>query len=132
MKLLGTLLGLLITATSFADNFILENETPYPNKDLKSKMAVQWATSAAGMHKCDEPFIEGSRLDKSTWVMVKKQGQVNVALPKGAQYFRILVWSHDVLVPDLHTNWVQMVPDKVYTLKKDQLSPTVLMGGFGC
>jgi hypothetical protein len=34
--------------------------------------------------------------------------------------------------PDYTTNWIDITPDKTYTLGNDYLIPVVLMAGSGC
>ncbi len=45
---------LTLATTGFADNIVFENQTPYPNKDQKTKMAIQWAASAKEVDGHDE------------------------------------------------------------------------------
>lgn len=122
----------VVAATGFAENLVLENQTSYPAKNQKSKMAVQWATSAKEVDEGNNAVIQGSKLNPSTLQVLTKPGKVNLSIPKQAEYFRVLVWSKGEGEPDLLTNWVDVVPNKTYTLKTDHLVPSVLMLGTGC
>ncbi len=123
---------LLVATTGFAENFILENQTSYPIKNPKSKVAIQWASSAKEVEESNRVLINGSKLNPETLQPLTQSGKVNLTIPKMAEYFRVLVWSKGIGEPDLLTNWVDIVPNKTYTLKTDQLIPSVLMAGSGC
>lgn len=126
-------ISLLVVATpTFAENFVLENQTSYPAKNPKSKMMIQWATSAKEVDEGNNALIQGSKLNPDTLQVLKQSGKVNLSIPKKAEYFRVLVWSKDEAAPDLLTNWVDVVPNKTYTLKTDHLVPSVLILGTGC
>ncbi len=120
----------LLTISAFADTLVLNNQTPYPDK--KTKIAIQWASSAKDINEANTALIQGSKLDSSTIQMLSQSKKVTLTIPEKAEYFRILVWTKDEPNPDLHTNWVDIVPGKTYTLKTDQLIPTVLAVGMGC
>lgn len=126
------LLFLTLVATGFAENIIFDNETSFPNKNQKSKIAVQWAASGEEVDEGNEALMHGEKLDPKSLHVVKQAGKVTIRIPKNAEYFRVLAWSNGEGDPDLHTNWVDIVPDKTYTLREDQLVPTVLMQGTGC
>ena len=130
MKIKLFFLSLLVTVTGFAENLVLKNQTSYPNQ--KSKMAVQWATSAKEVDEGNNALIQGSKLNPDSLQVLTQPGKVNLSIPKKAEYFRILVWSKGEGDPDFHTNWVDIVPNKTYTLKADHLVPSVLMLGTGC
>lgn len=119
---------LVLTATGFADELLFDNLTKYPTK--KAKMAMQWANSAKQVDKENRTLIEGC--SPNNLLYLSKKGKTEIAIPQGAQYFRVLVWTNDQERPDLHTNWVDVVPNKTYSLKQDQLVPTVLIHGSGC
>lgn len=123
---------LMLTATVFAENIVLENQTNYPVENDKSKIAVQWATSAKEVEEANKAVTYGTKLNLDTMQVLTKSGKVNLHIPDKAAYFRILVWSKGQGDPDLLTNWVETVPDKTYTLKPDHLVPAVLMSGTGC
>jgi hypothetical protein len=122
----------MIATAGFSDSFVFDNQTSYPNKDQKSKIAVQWATSAKEVDEGNKALMYGYKLDPSTFKIVTNQGKVTLNIPEKAQYFRVLVWSNDDENPDLITNWVDVEPNKTYTLTTDHLVPTVLMSGTGC
>lgn len=121
-----------IATTGFAENLTLENETSYPLKNQNSKIAVQWAKSAKEVQEENHALMYGSKLNADALQLLTQKGKINLSIPKKAEYFRVLVWSKGEGDPDLHTNWVDVVPNKTYTLKADQLVPTVLMLGSGC
>ncbi len=123
---------LTITATGFADSFTLQNQTSYPMKDQKSKIAVQWATSVKEVEQNNIALMHGQKINPDTLKMLTKSGKTNLNIPKNVEFFRVLVWSKGQNEPDLHTNWIEIVPNKTYTLETDHLVPTVLMSGSGC
>jgi hypothetical protein len=118
---------LLITA-GFADRFTLDNLTAHPAKP--SKMAIQWASSAKEMEEGNHALRHG--LELNALQVINKIGKISFTAPAMAGYFRVLVWSNGKAEPDLHTNWVEIVPDKTYTLEAEHLIPSVLMLGMGC
>lgn len=124
------MLFFLLATTGFAEHLVLENLTSYPAK--KSKIAIQWATSAREVDEGNKAILHGLELNSSTLHVLTQAGKVKVSIPKTAEYFRILAWSKGDGEPDLHTNWVDVVPNKTYTLEADHLVPTVLMSGSGC
>lgn len=119
---------LALSATGFADQLLFDNLTKYPTKT--AKMAVQWANSAKQVDEENRALIEGS--SPTNLLYLSKTGKTEISIPKGMQHFRVLVWTKDQQTPDLHTNWVDIVPNKTYVLKQDQLVPTVLIHGSGC
>jgi hypothetical protein len=122
------LLFLVFASIGCAENFTFENQTIYPSN--KSKMAVQWASSVQEVQERNQALIQGQKLNELQFI--KGTGEINLTIPKKARYFRILVWSKGEKEPDLHTNWVEIVPSKTYTLTTDLLVPSVLMSGTGC
>ena len=116
----------------FADNIVLDNQSAYPMKNQKSKIAIQWASSAKEVEEGNSVVIHGGKLNANSMEAITQSGKINLTIPKKAQYFRILAWSKGEGEPDLLTNWVDVVPDKTYTLKADHLSPAILMLGTGC
>lgn len=125
------LAALCAATTGFTDNFILENQTSYPQKQ-KSKMAIQWASSAKEVEEANTASIQGVKLNPKTLQVLHKTGNVQMAIPKNAEYFRVVVWSKGAQEPDLLTNWINIEPNKTYTLKEEHLVPSVLMLGSGC
>jgi hypothetical protein len=121
---------LLLATTGFAENLVLENRTSYPNQ--KSKIAIQWATSAKEVDEYNKAIMYGHKLNPATLQVLTQSGKITLNIPTNAEYFRVLAWSKDEENPDFHTNWVDVVPNKTYTLEKDQLVPSVLMSGSGC
>ncbi len=121
---------LLAISTSFAQDLVLHNETSYPIQ--KSKIGIQWATSAKEIEESNQAITAGTKLNPDTIQLLSQSGKVHLTVPKKAEYFRLLVWSTGEGEPDLLTNWVDIVPNKTYTLKPDHLFPSVLMAGIGC
>ncbi|MBS0625654.1 MAG: hypothetical protein JSS32_06355 [Verrucomicrobia bacterium] len=121
-------LFLLFAISGYAENLVIENQTDHPAKG--SKMAIQWADSAREVDQENMTFLSGGELQNVQ--KIKQAGKVDVKIPGKAAYFRVLVWSKGTSKPDLHTNWVEVVPKKVYLLKKDHLVPSELMSGTGC
>ena len=120
----------IIAATGFADNLILENQTTYPSENQKAKIAVQWATSAKEVEEGNKAITYSQPL--KALETLKESGKVSLNIPEKAEYFRVLVWSKGEGEPDLLTNWVEIIPNKSYTLKPDHLVPAILMLGTGC
>jgi hypothetical protein len=124
------ILFLLFTTTLFAETFILDNQTPYPTK--QSKIAIQWANSAKEVDDDNKALMHGGKLNPATLQPVSQMGKIKLTSPSKAQHFRILVWSKGAKEPDLSTNWIDITPNKTYTLTTDHLVPVVLMSGAGC
>lgn len=130
MKIKLFFLALLITATGFAENLVLENQTSYPIKT--SRMVIQWATTAKEVEEGNSALMYGLKLNPASLQELTQAGKVSLSIPQKAEYFRVLVWSKGEGEPDLHTNWVEVIPTKTYTLKAEHLVPSVLMLGTGC
>jgi len=124
--------SLLFTTGAFADQLILENLSNYPQQKKSSKIAVQWANSAREIEEGNQALVAGTKLNPSTMQYITKTGEIKLTIPPKAEYFRVLAWSNGQGEPDFHTNWVEIIPNKSYTLEADHLVPTVLMSGMGC
>lgn len=114
----------LVATTGFAETFTLDNQTKY------SPIHIQWASSAKEVDEDNQALMQGLKLNRDTMQVVPKSGKVTLTIPAKAAYFRILVWKGEA--PDLHTNWIEVEPNKTYTLRNDQLVPIALMSGMGC
>lgn len=123
-------LFLFFASTAFTESFVLENRTSYPTKD--SKIAVQWASTAKEVDDHNKSLLSGARPNPSTLQTLAKLGKMKLTIPKAAGYFRVLAWSKKGWQPDLHTNWIEVTPNKTYTLESGHLVPTILMPGSGC
>jgi hypothetical protein len=121
-----------ITNLAFAETVFLDNQTSYPSQTPKSKIAVQWATSAQEVQESNEASIRGNQLKQGTLFPVTQSGKVTLNVPNKVMYFRVIVWSKGGGDPDFLTNWVDVVPNKTYVLKTDNLIPSVLILGAGC
>lgn len=129
-KIIVFFLSLLaVTVNGFADTILLENQTTHPQK---SKMAIQWASSAKEAEESNQAIMFGKKLNPQKLQFIDQSGNVEVNIPEKAEYFRVLVWSSEEKEPDLLTNWVDVVPNKKYPLKQEHLVPSVLMSGTGC
>lgn len=122
---------LLCACVAFAEDITLNNQSVYPAKN-QSKMAVQWASSGREVDAENHALVSGKAPNSNSLQAIGLQGKVQLAIPKAAEYFRVLVWSTAKNAPDLITNWVEIVPNKSYTLTTDHLFPSVLMYGTGC
>lgn len=122
------LIFLFAISSGFADQIILDNQTSYPSND--TKMAIQWAFSAKDVDESNNALKHGEKISNTH--SIKKSGNIQLSVPAGAEYFRILMWSKGSNEPDFHTNWVEVVNQKEYHLKQDHLVPAVLMSGMGC
>ena len=129
-KFVFFVLGLASVQTGFAANLTLDNETSYPTK--KSKIAVQWVTTAQEVEASNHAATHKLELNQGTIQSIVQPGKISLPIPKNSSYFRVLVWSNGDGTPDYLTNWVEAVPNKTYTLTKEHLVPTVLMVGMGC
>lgn len=123
---------MLVITTGFADSFVLNNQAANPTKNKKSKIAIQWANSVKDVEENNSRIKQGKKLNPNSLQVLTKMGKINLDIPKNAEYFRVLVWSKGVGEPDFLTNWVDIIPSKVYTLDKDHLIPLILMSGMGC
>jgi len=116
---------LLLTATLIADSFKLNNETSFP------KISVEWASSAREAQEKNEALMQGEATNPLK-LYSPNGAKSKIAIPKDAAYFRILVWKGQGTLPELLTNWVEIIPDKTYLLKDEHLTPVLLMNGMGC
>jgi hypothetical protein len=123
---------LIVATTGFAENLTLWNQTSYPNKSVKSQIAVQWASSAKEVAENNNASIQGLEMNPDSMQTLPQGGKINLSIPDNAEYFRVIVWSKGGKDPDYLTNWVDVVPNKTYELKADHLTPSVLMTGMGC
>ncbi len=98
----------------------------------KTKIAIQWASSAKETQENNQDLMYGNKDAQNSVQALTQTGAINLNVPNNAQHFRILVWSKGEGQPDFLTNWVTIIPNKKYTLHKDQLIPAVLMAGTGC
>lgn len=131
-KIVLFILSLLVIAPGFAENLVLDNQTSYPLKNQKSKMVIQWATSAKEVDENNKALTHGLKMNPDSMQVLTQQGKISLTIPKKAEHFRVLAWSKGEGEPDLITNWVDVVPNKTYTLKSDHLVPAVLLSGTGC
>ena len=116
----------------YADSIIFENQTSHPAKEMSSKIAIQWANSVREVHAYNEAVIQGLKLKSSSLKSLKQQGKFQLNIPKNAEYFRVLVWPKGSKEPKLLTNWVEIIPNKIYQLREDHLISSVLLFGLGC
>lgn len=126
------LLFLFVTHIGFAAHIVLNNQTLKPTKDQQSTIIIQWATSAKDAEENNLKVRQGIKLNPDSLQTLTQTGILNLIIPKKAEYFRVLVWSKGKRDPDLLTNWVDVVPNKTYTLNEDHLIPFILMAGAGC
>ena len=124
MKLL--ILSLFFTTALFADRFTLENETPFRT------IAIQWASSARMAQESNEALLQRNPL-AVTDLYYPRQSKAAIPIPKNAAYFRVLVWDTAAnALPEFLTNWIEFIPGKTYLLKKEHLTPLLLINGMGC
>lgn len=122
---------LLFGAACFAEDLVLVNETAFPEKS-QSKMAVQWAASGKDVDEANQATLLKQKLHPDSYQILTRKGEIRLAIPKNAEYFRVLVWSKKKGQFDFLTNWVEVIPNKTYTLQTDHLIPAILMCGTGC
>ena len=119
-----TSLFLLFASALFSDSFTLENKTSF------KKIAIQWASSARVAQESNESLMQEDPLPKDLYYLHRSSSKVDI--PSTASYFRLLVWEGKEKEPHLLTNWVEIVPDKTYSIKEEHLTPILLMNGMGC
>jgi len=122
----------LFAITLFSESFILENQTSYPTDNGKSKLAVQWASSAKEVQEHNQALLQELKMNPATTQTLSKQGTLKLSFPKNSEYFRVLVWPKGKGNLEFLTNWIEIVPNKTYLLKREHLIPAVLMYGMGC
>lgn len=118
--------------TGFADSFVLNNQISGFNNNTKSRMVIQWASSVKEVEENNKDIQQADKLNVSSLQAVNETGKITIDIPKNVEYFRLLVWSKETKAPDLLTNWVDVIPNKTYTINNDYLVPLVLMSGMGC
>ena len=123
---------LLVASVGFADSIVLNNQAASPTNNQQSRVAIQWASSVKEVAESNSRIKQGAQLDLNSLHVLTQVGKINLEIPKNSEYFRMLVWSKGVGEPDLLTNWVDIIPNKTYTLTKEHLSPIALMSGMGC
>jgi len=128
MKNILFFLALFVVNTGFAEHFTLNNQAYNPAQ----KIAIQWATSSKEVEKSNKMVRNEVKLNPKTLRFLTQMGKIDLDIPKKAEYFRVLVWSKGAKNPDFLTNWVDIIPNKIYTLNEDHFVPLALMSGTGC
>ncbi len=124
---------LLFASGGFADSFVLNNQVANPPNNTKFRIVIQWASSVKDIEEYNNQIKQHAKLNPRSLQVLARRGKINMDIPKNMEYFRVLVWSKGVgKQPDLLTNWVDITPNKTYTLNEDQLTPLALMSGMGC
>lgn len=131
-KIILFFLSILVVTTGYADSFVLNNQAPNHTNAKQTKIAIQWANSAKEVEESNNKMKQGGKLNLKSLQVVTQLGKINLEIPKNAEYFRVLVWSKGLANPDLLTNWLDVIPNKTYTLNDEHLFPIVLMSGMGC
>lgn len=131
-KIILFFFSIFLVSTGFSENFVLNNQTSNPTDHQKSNIAIQWATSAKDIDANKHLAQQGLKLNPKTLKFLTQTGKITLDSPKKAEYFRVIVWSKSTGYPDFFTNWVDIVPNKTYTLNKAHLIPAALMSGTGC
>lgn len=132
MKKMALFIFFFLSTAGFAEHFVLENQTPHPMQGQTSKIAIQWASTAKEVDENNKASMHGIQLNPKTLQTLTQSGKVQVHIPNKAEYFRIVVWSKGEGQPDYVTNWVDIVPNKIYKLEEGHLFPSVLLFGMGC
>lgn len=132
-KVVLVFFSLLFANVGFADGFVLNNQVANPASNNKFRIAIQWASSAKEVKEYNNRIKQRAKLNPSSLQILARVSKINVDIPKNMEYFRVLVWSNSVgEQPDLLTNWVDIIPNKTYTLNEDKLTSLALMSGMGC
>lgn len=118
--------------SSYAEYFVLNNQAFNPRANQKSKIAIQWASASPEVMTSNKQVREGLKLSSKRLKFLNQKGNINLDIPKNAKYFRIVLWSKGGENADFITNWIDIVPNKTYTLNSDHLVPLALMAGTGC
>lgn len=131
-KIILFILTVLISTVAYAENIIIDNQTPYGSKDKTSKIAIQWASSVRETQEINNRMQQGLKMNADGLNSLNKTGKITLNVPKKANYFRVVVWSKQASEPDFVTNWVNVTANKTYALGSDHLVPVPLMAGMGC
>src|SRR5579872_7177717 len=108
--------SLLFTSVGFADSFVLNNQVAHN----KFRIAIQWASSVKEINEYNNRIKQRAKLNPSSLQVLARVGKINVNIPTNMEYFRVLAWSKGARGrPDLLTNWVDITPNKTYTLNED-------------
>lgn len=121
---------LFFASTLFADEIVLDNQSSYPTKN--KKIAIQWATSAQEVDASNKALMFDGTIDAESMQFLTQKGEIELTIPPNVTYFRIVAWSNGEDNPEFSTNWIDIVPGTIYTLKTGHLVPIVLMSGMGC
>lgn len=121
-----------MATTAHSEQFMIDNQTAYPARHQKFNIAVQWANSSKDIEVKQPVTAQGLKKHSVTLKLLTQIGKINISSPNKAEYFRVLVWSKSTNDPTFVTNWVNIVPNKTYTLNKEHLIPVALMAGTGC
>lgn len=122
----------LVTSVALGHSIVVNNETNYPIEGKLGKIAVEWAASNIEIQNANKAIMQGKSLAPSSLKQLTQIGKNRLSLPDTARYFRIVAWSSNQREPDLLTNWVEVMPNKIYTIKQDELSEAALIFGSGC
>ena len=122
----------LVSITGYAEPFVLDNQALKSGDIQASNIAIQWATSARDAEESNIMVRQIKKLNPDSLQALPKGGKINLNSPQKAAYFRVIIWKNGTGDPDFLTNWVDIVPNKIYTLNKEHLIPLVLMQGMGC
>ena len=131
-KTLVFFLANVLVTQGFAASFVLDNQVAKHTNNRKSKIAIQWATSGKQVEKNNTLLKLGKALDPHSLQALTQIGKLKLTIPQKAEYFRVLLWTNGTKSPDFLTNWVDIEPNKTYTLDEGHLIPFVLMIGMGC
>jgi len=131
-KIILFFLSMVTVTSGFAERFTLDNQISNLTNNKKSKLAIQWVSSAKELEESNNMVKQGLVLNQNALHVLTQRGKTSLNIPKKAEYFRVLSWSTEGVSPDALTNWVEIVPNKIYTLNKDHLYPLSLMSGMGC
>src|SRR5947199_40466 len=75
MKLL-ILFVLFAQASVFAENIVLDNRSGYPQKNQKSKIAVQWAVTAREVDEANKAIMHGYQMKPETFQDITQGGKI--------------------------------------------------------
>ena len=93
---------------------------------------MQWVVSAKAIQKANENTVRDLALNPGSLMFINQKGATRLDIPNKARYFRLVVWTSYKKKPDLLTNWVNIVANKIYVVNQNQLITKALAAGSGC
>ncbi len=96
-------LSMLVVTSGFAEHFVLNNQVEKSTSNQKSRVAIQWASSAKEVDESNNLIRQGLKLNPDSLQVLTQLGKINLDSPKKAEYFRVLVWINGAEHPEFLT-----------------------------